>query len=208
MKIKLIKNFLEDDDLIEISKINLKKIGPKEVKVYHNSISGTQIIRNDCIENNLLKRLNNNYHDKALNILKELNPEKVKLYDFSEFHLIETGANYEFEIHDDTPDKLLSGVIYLKPEKNVGTIFYKNKKGDGRNEIEWKINKGVFFSRTEKQSWHSYKGDNKSNRIALVYNLMTKRIKEVYRIENKNYFIGNLRFRLNPYLHRFFKFTL
>ena len=40
------------------------------MKVYHNSISGTQIIRNDCIENNLLKRLNNNYHDKALNILK------------------------------------------------------------------------------------------------------------------------------------------
>ena len=142
MKIKVIKNFLEDDDLIEISKLTLK-IRPKEVKVYHNSISGTQIIRNDCIENNLLKRLNNNYHDKALNILKELNPEKVKLYDFSEFHLIETGANYEFEIHDDTPDKLLSGVIYLKPE-NVGTIFYKNKKGDGRNEIEWKINKGVF----------------------------------------------------------------
>ena len=67
MKIKVIENFLKDDDLIEISKINLKKIGPKEVKVYHNSISGTQIIRNDCIEDNLLKRLNNNYHDKALN---------------------------------------------------------------------------------------------------------------------------------------------
>ncbi len=208
MKIKVIKNFLDDKDLTEISNIELKKIGSKEVKVYHNSISGEKIIKNDCIDDDFLKRLNRNYHDKAVNILKELYPEKEKLYDFSEFHLIETGANYEFVIHDDTPDKLLSGVIYLKPEKNVGTIFYKNKKGDGRNEIEWKINKGVFFSRTERQSWHSYKGDNKSNRIALVYNLMTKRIKEVYRIENKNYFIGNLRFRLNPYLNRFFKFTL
>tara|TARA_B100001057_G_C22620485_1_gene860322 strand:+ start:91 stop:717 length:627 start_codon:yes stop_codon:yes gene_type:complete len=208
MKIKVIKNFLDDKDLTEISNIELKKIGSKEVKVYHNSISGEKIIKNDCIGDDFLKRLNRNYHDKAVNILKELYPEKEKLYDFSEFHLIETGANYEFVIHDDTPDKLLSGVIYLKPEKNVGTIFYKNKKGDGRNEIEWKINKGVFFSRTERQSWHSYKGDNKSNRIALVYNLMTKRIKEVYRIENKNYFIGNLRFRLNPYLNRFFKFTL
>ena len=189
MKIKVIKNFLDDKDLTEISNIELKKIGSKEVKVYHNSIGGEKIIKNDCIDDDFLKRLNRNYHDKAVNILKELYPEKEKLYDFSEFHLIETGANYEFVIHDDTPDKLLSGVIYLKPEKNVGTIFYKNKKGDGRNEIEWKINKGVFFSRTERQSWHSYKGDNKSNRIALVYNLMTKRIKEVYRIENKNYFI-------------------
>ena len=119
MKIKVIKNFLDDKDLTEISNIELKKIGSKEVKVYHNSISGEKIIKNDCIDDDFLKRLNRNYHDKAVNILKELYPEKEKLYDFSEFHLIETGANYEFVIHDDTPDKLLSGVIYLKPEKNL-----------------------------------------------------------------------------------------
>jgi len=208
MKIKTISNFLDNKDFEEISKIKLNQVGSKEVKVYHNSISGEKIIRNDCIDEDFLRRLNRNYHNKALNILKELCPEKEKLYDFSEFHLIETGSNYEFVIHDDTPDKLLSGVIYLKPEKNVGTIFYKNKRGEGRNEIEWQVNKGVFFSRVEQQSWHSYKGDNKSNRIALVYNLMTKRIKEVYKIENKNYFVGNFRYKLNPYLHKYFGFTI
>ena len=31
-----------------------------------------------------------------------------------------------------TPSKLLSGVIYINPEKNKGTIFYDNKKGDGK----------------------------------------------------------------------------
>ena len=102
----------------------------------------------------------------------------------------------------------MSGVIYLKPEKNSGTIFYDNKKGDGKRIIDWKINRAVFFSRIERETWHSYKGDGNSNRIALVYNLMTNRIKEVYTIEKKSYFIGQLRYKLNPYIYRFFKFTI
>ena len=69
-----------------------------------------------------------NYHDQAIDILRELNPKKLDLYDYSEFHIIVTGKNYKFPIHDDTPNKLLSGVIYLKPNKNTGTIFYSNKK--------------------------------------------------------------------------------
>ena len=119
--------------------------------VYHNKIDKSGKIEvAECIEENLLKRLFQNYHEKALDILNELYPEKVNLYDYSEFHIIETGSNYKFPIHDDTPNKLLSGVIYLKPEKNTGTLFYKNKKGDDKKEIEWKQNRGVFFSRSEK----------------------------------------------------------
>ena len=133
---------------------------------------------------------------------------KVKLYDYSEFDLIETGADYQFPIHDDIPNKLLSGVIYTKPEKNTGTIFYKNKKGEGKNIVEWKMNRAVFFSRSEKETWHSYKGDGKSNRVALVYNLMTKRIKDVYKIEKRSYLFGQFRHKINPYLYRFFKFTI
>ena len=152
--------------------------------------------------------MNDNYHFKTLNLLKEISPSKANLYDYSEFHIIETGADYKFPIHDDTPNKLLSGVIYVKPENNNGTIFYKNKKGDGKKIIEWKMNRAVFFSRSERETWHSYKGDGKSNRIALVYNLMTNRIKDVYRIEKKSYLLGQLRYKLNPYLYRFFKFVL
>ena len=59
-------------------------------------------------------------------------PEKLSLYEYSEFHIIETGADYKYPIHDDTPNKLLSGVVYLKPSVNSGTSFYKNKKGDGK----------------------------------------------------------------------------
>ena len=78
------------------------------------------------------------YHNKAIKILKELYPEKVRLYKYSEFHIIETGSNYKFPIHDDTPNKLLSGVVYISPEDNKGTMFYSDKKGNDEKIIEWK----------------------------------------------------------------------
>ena len=142
MNIKIIDNFLDQKDLEEITSITLKIISNNEVKVYHNQIDKNNKIKNDCLNSEFLKRLQKNYHNKAMNLLKELNPEKTKLYDYSEFHIIETGA-ITIPIHDDTPDKLLSGVVYLKLKK-FRTIFYKNKKGEGKNSIDWKVNR-VFF---------------------------------------------------------------
>ena len=69
--------------------------------------------------------------------LEELSPKKKDLYEFTEFHLVEIGKDFQFPIHDDIPNKLLSGVIYIKPEKNSGTYFFDTKKGDGKKEIEW-----------------------------------------------------------------------
>ena len=77
--------------------------------------------------------------------------KKTKLYEYSEFHIVETGKDFVFPIHDDQPEKLLSGVIYLKPSVNRGTIFYNNKKGEGKNEIEWKTNRAVFFFKRRKK---------------------------------------------------------
>ncbi len=208
MNIKIIDNFLEKEDFEDLCSIELKEIKKNEIYIHHNKIYGEEIIENSCLDAELLTRLNKKYHQKAIYLLEELNQKKVKLYDFSEFHIIQTGSNYKFPIHDDTPDKLLSGVIYLKPKKNSGTIFYKNKKGDGEKEITWKQNRAVFFSRTERSSWHSFRGDGSSDRIALVYNLKTSNLKGVYEAESNNYLIGSLRYKLNPYLLRFFNFTI
>lgn len=209
MNIKIIDDFLLNEDFNKLCTMNLKKIKENQIMVYHNKIDKSGKIEiAECIEENLLKRLFQNYHEKALDILNELYPEKVNLYDYSEFHIIETGSNYKFPIHDDTPNKLLSGVVYLMPKKNSGTLFYKNKKGDDKREIEWKQNRGVFFSRSEKKTWHSYEGDKNSNRIALVYNLMTTNIKEVSKIEKVSFIPTLLRYKINPYLYRFFKFTI
>ena len=208
MKLKILDNFLEKKDLITLKELKLETLNNNEIKVYHNKIFKNGTTQSDCLSEKQVKNFQNKYHNKAIDILKELNPLKVDLYEYSEFHIIETGSNYKFPIHDDTPDKLLSGVIYLNPEKNLGTMFYDDKNGNGKKVVDWKVNKAVFFSRIEGQSWHSYEGDRISNRIVLVYNLMTTQIKEVYKIEKRNYFLGKLRFWINPYLYRFFKITL
>ena len=124
-----------------------------------------------------------------MKILQELYPEKRELYDYSDFTIIVTSKNSKFPIHDDTPNKILSGVVYLSPKENSGTIFYNDKYGKNEKNIRWKQNRAVFFSRKEKETWHSYQGDGKSNRIALVYNLMTYKIKKFTKLKKKIIFL-------------------
>ena len=205
-KIKIIDNFLKEEDFNEICKLFVGG-KTKDFDIYHNEINNSGIIKSS-IDKKLLKRMHKNYFSKSLNILKELYPEKIDLYEFSDFTIIKTNKNKKFPIHDDTPNKLLSGVIYLYPEKNTGTIFYNDKKGSDKTVVEWKKNRAVFFSRKERETWHSYEGDGVNDRVALVFNLVTKKIQKVYEVERKNYFIGNLRYKLNPYIFRFLKFTI
>lgn len=209
MKIEIIDNFLKENHLASLNSLKLGEVKADELKVYQNQIKNGKVHKTTCINDELLKEIHESYHTKAVDILKKLNPEKLKLYDYSEFHIIETGANFIFPIHDDTPNKLLSGVVYLKPKKNSGTIFYEDKNDTSKKKVvDWKINRGVFFSRTERSTWHSYQGDGISNRIVLVYNLMTYRIADVFKIEKKSYFFGNLRYKLNPILHKYLKITI
>ena len=203
-KIKIVDDFLNNNDFEELCNLDIDKEIEKGFKVYHNEID-SRGIRTSSIDESLLTRIHKNCHDRALKILQELYPEKQELYDYSDFTIIVTSKNSKFPIHDDTPNKILSGVIYLLPEENSGTVFYHDKYGKDKKNIRWKKNRAVFFSRKEKETWHSYQGDGKSNRVALVYNLMTYKIKKVYEIEKKNYFFGLLRWKLNPYLFRYFK---
>tara|TARA_B100000029_G_scaffold494698_1_gene558788 strand:- start:485 stop:1126 length:642 start_codon:yes stop_codon:yes gene_type:complete len=209
-KIKIIDNFLSDQDFLELTKIAKNLNINQKFNVYHNEIDQNNKIIKSTIDKDLLIKINNNYFSKSINILKELNPDKAKLFSYSDFTIIKTKKDSKFPIHDDTPNKLLSGVIYLYPENNKGTVFYNNKMGSDKTEIEWKLNRAVFFSRKERETWHSYKGDGINDRIALVYNLMTdeNNIKKICKIEKKNYIYSNLRFKLNPYLFRYFNKTI
>jgi hypothetical protein len=205
VEIKIIDNFLKEEDFKEIESLVLPLPKSDEIKIFHGKIFESSIFSSEFLSKESLQRFNDNYHQKAIDLLKELCPEKIKLYSFSEFQLILTGKNYKFPIHDDTPNKLLSGVIYINPEKNNGTTFYESKNTMNSKEIEWKKNRAVFFSRKERETWHSYEGDGINTRVALVYNLMTNDIKSVCKVEKKNYLLSLLRFKLNPYFYRFFK---
>ncbi len=209
-KIKIFDDFLEAEDLKELSIYAKNLNNDRNVHVFHNEIDINNKILNVSIDKGLLIRLNKKYLEKGMSILKELNEEKVSLVDYCDFTIIKTKKNKKFPIHDDTFNKLLSGVIYLYPENNIGTIFYNTKSGKDKNVTEWKINRGVFFSRTERETWHSYEADSNNDRITLIFNLMTKEnnLKKVLEIEKKNYFLGKLRYKINPYLYRYFDKTI
>ena len=198
INIKIIDNFLNVEDFKELCTLSVKLVKNDSIDVYNNYIHNNGLIKGTSIRDDSINRLFKNYHSKAIEILKELNPKKIDLYEYSEFHIVNTGKDYKFPIHDDTPNKLLSGVIYLSPNKNSGTHFYDNKKGDNKTEIEWRQNRGVFFSRTEKKTWHSFQGDGISSRLVLVYNLMTTNIKKVCEVEKSNYLKTKTRFLINP----------
>ena len=205
-KIKIFDDFLEAEDLKELSIYAKNLNNNRDIYVFHNEIDLNNKILNASIDKGLLIRLNKKYLEKGISILKELNEKKISLIDYSDFTIIKTKKNKKFPIHDDTFNKLLSGVVYLYPENNIGTIFYNTKNGKDKNVIEWKINRAVFFSRIERETWHSYEADSANDRITLIFNLMTKEknLKKVLDIEKKNYFFGKLRYKINPYLHRYF----
>ena len=207
-KIEIIENFLDETDFDTLSKLKLDTVPENSLKVYHNEIDKNNNVLTSCIDPSIIKSLNNKYHDKTFQLLNKISPKKAELYEYSDFSIIKTGKNYKFPIHDDTPNKLLSGVIYLYPEKNTGTIFYGNKKGDNKEVVEWKQNRAVFFSRHERETWHSFEGDGNSDRVVLVYNLVSNNLKKIFEIENKNFLIGWFRNKINPYLNRFFKKTI
>lgn len=204
VKSETIENFLKKEDFEELINIKLKDVGPKEIKVYHNRVFKDGRIETECISNETLKRINEYCHPVAMQLLEKFAPNKVNFYEYSDFHLVIAGRDFSFPIHRDTPNKLLSGVIYLYPEVNKGTIIYNSSRKKNL-EIEWRQNRAFFFSRTEKDSFHRYFSDGKSNRVTLIYNLMSTNLKGVCKAENINYFYIKFREKINPYIYKYFK---
>lgn len=131
-------------------------------KIYYN---GRQDIQDEYIYT-----MHKKYNPLLLTYLKRLAPDKIKDYTYSEFNFVKNGPEHVFKIHNDTPNKLLSVVIYIQPNKNTGTLLYSNQQGDDEYEVVWKCNRALIFSRNN-ETWHSYRSDGKTERCCLVYNL-------------------------------------
>ena len=208
MKYRIIDDFLKKNHFDKLSNIDLRHTESDKLSVYKNNIDKNLRINSDILDKELILDLHKSYTQIALDILQELEPKKIELVDYSEFTIIETGKNYVFPIHRDIPTKLLSGVIYLSPKKNSGTFLYSDRRGNGKKEIQWKQNRALFFSRSEENSWHSYEGDNNSNRVVLIFNLMTNNLKKACELENLNYIKIKLREKINPILYRYLKIII
>lgn len=171
----IIDDFLEKNHFDFLSKIEYGKVPEDGVTVFLNSVQDGKVLKNSGkIPEGLLLELDRTYTPRLLESLKELAPRKVAQVKHAEISIIVTGKNSRWHIHTDVPTKLLSGVVYLSPEKNTGTRLYNSKtnsfKGTDRTEVEWKQNRAFLFSRNP-NSWHNYKSNGISDRMVLVYNL-------------------------------------
>lgn len=164
---RIIDNFLADETFAELSSLPFDYVEPTKREI-------TTVRATPRSAGPGSHPLMDAHHDQMMQLLEELAPEKVALYDHSDIHTVITGKDYKFQIHNDFYEKILSVVVYLAPEKNRGTLMYSNKAGADEEEVEWKQNRAMIFSREENVTWHAYGGDGISNRLVLVYNLKSK----------------------------------
>ena len=194
-KFKVNDDFLDNDDFDYINSIQLANISNNELKVYKNQINKSDEISSSCFSEEFIRTLAKKYNPKALKILDELCPSKTPLWEYTDFNLIMTGANCSFPIHRDTPNKLLSGVIYLYPEKNTGTILYKNIRGDDPKVIEWKPNRALLFTRKQKgknATYHAAENDIPYNRATFLMNFNRDEEKVKRGVENGETWLNDL----------------
>ena len=109
------------------------------------------------------------YSPQLMSMLCTLSLEKLKLADYHTISLIVTEPNAEYPVHLDSPNKLLSCVLYVS-EDNIGTMLYSTKDKQDPYEVEWKPNRLFVFSRSD-DSWHSW-NSNDDYRATLVWNIM------------------------------------
>jgi hypothetical protein len=172
VKYEIVDNFLTLEDLAYLQSL-LETLEPKSDSQTSFRNVRNSIPNKNTISNEKFKQLEEAYLPRAVEILRRLAPHKLDLVDDVVFNLQATPPNFSFPVHLDDRKKVLSGVIYLKPNLCTGTILHKGLDDDSGEEIPWVVNRAFFFSRTPTDSWHSYKGDGVGYRWVLIFNLIT-----------------------------------
>ena len=119
-------------------------------------------------------KLEQKYTDKCKKILAELEPSKTNLKVTLNCSPTITPAGVCYPIHNDSLVKVLSGIVYLAPKKNLGTFIHSDQNDKHPSQIQWKQNKAFFFSRYFNKTWHSYRASESADRYTLVINLVTE----------------------------------
>jgi len=168
-------NFLSQEDYLKIIDIsNEIKVASDEKIFFSHKIRKGNVEESPIFDHDFLVHLYTEYSNLVLSYLDLHNKWKKSFYDYADISLQINGPDFKDKIHLDVPRKLVSGVVYLKSSKpQLGTLIY-DKYGNPNSETiaQWKDNRAMFFSRSA-YSYHSYKGNGKSNRVTLIYNLCT-----------------------------------
>lgn len=183
----IIDNFFGAEELKEIQH-HEPRVAGKEIKILRSTIRKTGEVESEIFDSSFLNEINHKYLPPLQDILGIFSERKKEIYDYTDFHLISTGPDYEHKIHDDVPRKLLSVVVYINPENNNGTFIHRGKYAKSpAGEVEWRQNRAFIFSRLERKTWHSYAADKINKRYCVIYNLGTYKTYKAHLAE-RNYF--------------------
>jgi len=175
---EIIDDFLDKEDFDYLSNIELENTSEDGNAIGKNKIYADGVIRCTApMDWNWMGEFRNKYYNRTVEILKNHAPEKIDDILYMELNIVESGPHFQFPIHPDSRDKLLSCVVYLQPEHNNGTVLYSSEDGANEYMAEWKQNRCVIFSRQD-NTWHSYGGNGISPRRTLVLNLRSERRKK------------------------------
>jgi hypothetical protein len=84
-----------------------------------------------------------------------------------------TGKDYRFPIHTDGSNKVLVVVLYLYPEKNLGTHFYtKEDINSYTHTLEWKPNRAFMLTpHNNEDTWHDWYNPEDTGRVTIKFEI-------------------------------------
>src|SRR4029079_4778154 len=146
----VVDDFLDAEDFRFLSALEKDHVAPDKLVAAHNRVYANGKIEAVTLPREYLEKLQSRYHPRSIELLRQLAPKKVPLYEYSEFEPNVAGSRYKSAIHDDQAKKILSIVVYLSPEKSSGTMLYRQKQSKDPVQVEWRQNRALIFSRLEK----------------------------------------------------------
>ena len=87
----VLEDFLVPEDFERLRQQELDSVAPDDIKIYHNKVCANGRVEAENLPAEFLLHMQKRYHGRSLQILKDLAPKKVSLYDYSDFHLVVTG---------------------------------------------------------------------------------------------------------------------
>ncbi|MDE0344984.1 MAG: hypothetical protein OXI66_04260 [Boseongicola sp.] len=136
------------------------------------SLSGRCVYNTSRCSEEELRPINERCAPVLMGMLEELAPRKLEQARYIDWGFQTVPKSLVFPVHPDIPEKLLSTVVYCRPEVNLGTCLHSSQEGDDRFEVPWKPNRALAFSRSQ-DTWHSYSCNDIEQRCALVLNVMS-----------------------------------
>jgi hypothetical protein len=102
-------------------------------------------------------------------------------YSLPSFHFLKPNSGIH-AIHDEVIDKTISIVVYIHPDRGLGTKLYHKKTIDSlHSEVEWKPNRALIFCGQENVTWHDFGTDERPRATVnffMMKNPITKYIEQ------------------------------